>query len=457
MMRSLYAGVSGLKNHQTRMDVIGNNISNVNTYGFKSERVTFQDMLSQTMSGAAAPQENKGGVNPKQVGLGMMIASIDKIFTQGSLQTTGKETDLAITGDGLFILRDGDKKFYTRAGTFNIDRDGTLVNPGNGMKVEGWMARREADGAFSINTSTEEEDITLPIYGKDPARRTENVKFLCNLNSKAKILDTNATTEQISKHGWATRINVFDNLGNPYELNVRFWRTGTNAWLAESSLNGAGSVRADIVNQAGGPNQENTNARIRLEFSPEGRLIAAGDDGTPDRINRGDLNVNLSFQFPNEPVRRNIQLDLGQVGRIDKSITQFSSEFTTKMSEQDGYTLGYMESFKIGDSGRITGVYSNGQNRTLGQIALAVFTNPAGLTKAGESRFQVSNNSGNPQVGAAGVQGRGKINAGMLEMSNVDLSDAFTDMIVTQRGFQANSRTITTSDQMLQELLGLKR
>ena len=131
MMRSLFSGVSGLKNHQTRMDVIGNNISNVITYGFKTSRVTFQDMLSQTLSGAAKPEENVGGVNPKQVGLGMTIASIDRIFTQGSIQTTGNQTDLAISGDGFFMVSNGDKNFFTRAGTFSLDRDGNLVNPAN--------------------------------------------------------------------------------------------------------------------------------------------------------------------------------------------------------------------------------------------------------------------------------------------------------------------------------------
>ncbi len=456
MMRSLYAGVSGLKNHQTRMDVIGNNISNVNTYGYKAERVTFQDLLSQSMSGASAPQDNKGGVNPKQVGLGMMIASIDKLFTQGSLQTTGKETDLAISGDGMFILRDGDKKFYTRAGTFNIDKNGTLVNPGNGLKVQGWMAAADNDGVPRVNTTAAEQDIQLPIYGKDPAKRTDRVDFLCNLNSQAAILGANPNQDEIRKDGWTTRINVFDDQGRPQELTMRFWRTANNTWVGEANLAGAQDIRLDVNNQTG-QSQENTNNRIRLEFAPDGRLVSAGDHGTPDRLNSGELNVSLGFRMPNEPGRRTIQMNLGNVGQIDKSITQYASGFTTKVSEQNGYPMGYMESFRIDDSGRITGIYSNGQNKMLAQIAMAVFTNPAGLNKAGQNNYQVSNNSGDAQVGAAGVQGRGKINAGMLEMSNVDLSDSFTDMIVTQRGFQANSRTITTSDQMLQEVLGLKR
>ena len=141
MMRSLYSGVSGLQNHQTRMDVIGNNISNVNTTGFKKGRVNFQDMISQTMQGAARPNDEVGGVNPKQVGLGMTIASVDTIFTQGSLQSTGVNTDVAVQGNGFFILKDGDKSFYTRAGAFGLDANGVLVNPSNGMKLQGWMAQ----------------------------------------------------------------------------------------------------------------------------------------------------------------------------------------------------------------------------------------------------------------------------------------------------------------------------
>jgi len=155
MMRALFSGVAGLKNHQTRMDVIGNNIANVNTYGFKTSRVTFQDMLSQTIAGAAKPEENRGGVNPKQIGLGMTIASIDKIFTQGSLQTTGNQTDLAIQGDGFFVVSDGDKKYYTRAGTFGLDKNGTLVNPGNGLKVQGWKSRRSEWFRASATVSSE--------------------------------------------------------------------------------------------------------------------------------------------------------------------------------------------------------------------------------------------------------------------------------------------------------------
>ena len=167
MMRSLYSGVSGLQNHQTRMDVIGNNISNVNTNGFKRGRVTFQDMISQQMSGAAKPTEELGGVNPKEVGLGMTVAAIDNIFTQGNLQSTGVTTDLAIKGNGFFILKDGQESFYTRNGAFSLDSNGTLVNPANGMRVQGWMAE-EVNGQMIVKTAATPEDITIPVGSKDP-------------------------------------------------------------------------------------------------------------------------------------------------------------------------------------------------------------------------------------------------------------------------------------------------
>lgn len=457
MMRSLFSGVSGLKNHQTRMDVIGNNISNVNTYGFKTSRVTFQDMLSQTVAGAAKPEENKGGVNPKQVGLGMTVASIDRIFTQGSLQTTGNQTDLAIAGDGFFVMADGDKNFYTRAGTFGIDKDGTLVNPGNGLKVQGWMAETNAQGEKVINSSGTPEDLKIPVYGKVEAKETTNVRYKCNLDSKLPIVPANANQETIDASSIVTNIDIYDKKGDPHRLTLKLWHTGVNEWTASASLSGTDSpVTLDVVAGANQPNQENPNSEMKLRFSPDGRIIGIDDGGTPDSINQGSLLANLNYRIEGDPTVRTIKLNLGESGVLN-GITQFSSPSTTKGVEQDGYAMGYMESFNIDNSGVITGVYSNGTKQAVGQVATAVFTNPGGLTASGENLFEVSNNSGLANIGPAQEGGRGKMIAGTLEMSNVDLSEQFTDMIVTQRGFQANSRTITTSDQMLQELINLKR
>lgn len=457
MMRSLFSGVSGLKNHQTRMDVIGNNISNVNTYGFKSSRVTFQDMLSQTIAGAAKPEENKGGVNPKQVGLGMTIASIDKIFTQGSLQTTGKQTDLAITGDGFFLTAQGDKEYYTRAGTFSLDRDGRLVNPSNGLKVQGWMATTNEIGEKIVNSSADVEDIIIPIYDKIEARETSYVKYKCNLDSKMPILPPNATSKMRSSAGITTNIDIYDNLGDTHRLTLNFWKTSTNQWTASAAITDIrGLLTLDIPAGANQPNQANPTSKINLRFSPDGRLISVFDDSSPDELNQGSLLVNLNYRIAGDPTVRNINLDFGKAGLLE-GITQFSSPSTTKAIEQDGFPMGYMEDFNIDNSGIISGVYSNGVKQAVGQVAMTVFSNPQGLIVSGENLFEVSNNSGLPNTGTADEGGRGKIVAGTLEMSNVDLSDQFTDMIVTQRGFQANSRTITTSDQMLQELINLKR
>lgn len=464
MMRSLYSGVSGLKNHQVRMDVIGNNISNVNTHGFKTERVTFQDMISQELSGASEPKEAIGGINPKQVGLGSLIAAIDKIMTQGSLQSTGKNTDVAIVGDGFFVVREGNKEFYTRAGAFNVDRDGFYVNPANGLRVQGWNSRLDETGRKYINTSGSLEDIKIPLFQKEPARATSNVDFQSNLNSAALAIPLDATEEEIQKYindpdpskrrGHVTSIDVYDEQGNTRRLQTTFYKVRDNVWKMRMGLEDSTQLSVDVV----GPNGQNTQVpdtnELEVSFTPDGKIIAVSD-GT-DSQTTGKLEAKVSFRVAGNPTQQTINLNLGEAGLVS-GITQFSSDFTTKAVRQDGYTMGYMESFSIDNTGTITGVYSNGVKQPIATLAMAVFTNSAGLDKVGDTMFAYSMNSGEPNIGEAATQGRGKINAGLLEMSNVDLSDQFTDMIVTQRGFQANSRTIVTSDQMIQEVLGLKR
>lgn len=464
MMRSLYSGVSGLKNHQVRMDVIGNNISNVNTHGFKTERVTFQDMISQELRGASEPKENIGGVNPQQVGLGSLIAAIDKIMTQGSLQTTGKNTDVAISGEGFFIVKDGDKQFYTRAGAFNLDKNGYYVNPANGLKVQGWNSRLDDKGNKYINSAASIEDIIIPVYSKEPARATSQIDFKSNLNSSAPAVPPDATKEEITamindpdpkmRRGHVTTINTFDDQGIQREFKMEFYKVRDNTWKARLSMTDSTQLSVDVSGTGGQNTQLPGNTELEFGFTPDGKLVYVSDG--VDSMNSGKLNAKVSFRIPGNPAIQNFDLNLGEAGMVN-GITQFSSDFTTKAVKQDGYTMGYLESFSIDNSGTITGVFSNGVRQPLARVATAVFNNPAGLDKAGDTMFSYSMNSGEPNIGEAGVQGRGKINAGLLEMSNVDLSDQFTDMIVTQRGFQANSRTITTSDQMIQEVLGLKR
>jgi len=459
-MPSLYAGVSGLRNHGTRMNVVSNNIANVNTYGFKYGRATFQDMLSMNLSGAAAPTDRKGGVNPRQYGLGMMIASIDNIFTQGSLQTTGKVTDLAVTGEGFFIMKKGDETFFTRAGNFDLDRDGVLVQPANGLKVQGWMAQTTPDGKTVIDTSANIGDITIPVYGKLPARATTQIWYKSNLDLQMPIVPPGATEEQILANSVVTTIDTYDSEGQVHPVRVRFWHTGVNEWTARAEVllrneNGEEipvNSQIDVAGPTGTPNPGNT---FVLRFDTQGALLSVSDSDGTDTINQQTLAVKLAFQVEGRNPQT-ITLNLGEAGGYT-GITQFAAPTTTKAYMQDGYGLGYLESFVIDDNGVITGSYTNGQRKELAQVALAVFTNPGGLKKAGENFWTETNNSGLANIGQPETGGRGKINSGKLEMSNVDLAEQFTDMIVTERGFQANSRSITTSDQMIQELLTLKR
>ena len=469
MMRSLWAGVSGLQNHQTRMDVIGNNVANVNTTGFKRGRVNFHDMISQTMEGAARPRVEVGGVNPKQVGLGVQVAAIDTIHTQGSLQTTGVKSDVAIQGNGFFVMRSGEQNLFTRAGAFSLDEQGILVNPANGMRVQGWQAE-VIDGQTIINTSASLEDLVIPIGGKDPAAATTEVFLASNLNKNTPVIGADSSAAEIREGTWTVQYDIFDTFGNTHTLDVAFTRIPDepNRWNATVQINPELADETLQTIAVGGVESADAQTFV-VEFSNDGTLrsISNPEGGVQ---NDGDISVAISFQVPETsipidpdtglpegPATQSFNLNLGRVGAFTDSMTQYSSQSSTKVFRQNGYPMGYLEDYRIDQSGEITGVFSNGTNRTLGQIALASFVNPGGLEKAGENNYVQTINSGLADIGAPGTAGKGIMIAGTLEMSNVDLSQEFTDMIVTQRGFQANSRSIQTADQMLQEVLTLKR
>ncbi|MEW8971433.1 MAG: flagellar hook-basal body complex protein [Mesobacillus sp.] len=407
MLRSMYSGISGMKNFQTKLDVIGNNIANVNTYGFKKGRVTFKDTMNQTISGASAATENKGGKNPMQVGLGSTIASIDLIDTQSSLQTTGRALDLAISGDGYFVVKQGQSQMYTRAGNFYLDDNGTLVT-GEGLKVQ------------SYNEIGQLEDITVNVNALLPAKQTTELVMKGNLPKDAK-----GNSELLQQ------IKVVDDLGIEHVVDLKISPVDA----------AAGSWNLSFVDRSITVDPNNPNANV----VEQPITIPDYDPANPP----ADLSITLKVNDGNNGVRNlTVQMPV-------KDLTKEGGSMDAN-AYPDGNTQGALESFNIGSTGEINGVFSNGLVLTLGQLALAKFSNPSGLSKVGNNTFQESVNSGTANINVAG-EGRGSIAAGALEMSNVDLSEEFTEMITAQRGFQANTRIITTSDEILQELVNLKR
>ncbi len=657
MMRSLYAGVSGLRNHQTRMDVIGNNIANVNTVGYKGSRVTFQDVLSQTVRGASAGNGARGGTNPMQVGLGMGVASIDTLFTDGSFQPTGKPTDLSIQGAGFFILTDGTNQLYTRAGNFDFDNEGNYLVPGTGFRVAGWVA----DESGVVNANGPVTGIKIPVGVTMAAKVSTQTTSAGNLSADAPV----GTVVQAP-------VELYDSLGIAHKMNTTYYKVDNTTWLSKTTVSDA-SISTDTqwqqitFNTNGSfkeavtifppkttattlnipslamdktPNAVHTANQTVFDANGTPHAIsmtfttnAAGDgwtykisesgvknptivegtmdwDGTqyvqtphatpavpfssPITVKAGDSTYNFNFS-PNAPgtafnaaidsatyhsnsITQNtltipsLQMDAtspsshttpnttivdaagnphtvsitytengsgawnykytidgsdtATIGTMTwdnatstyqnapasitigaktytitttasaaplasafnssvsapltqatldnfnitpttkatpmsvkanlNAITSYAGESTVQV-EKDGYGAGTLDSKYIDTTGVIVGNFTNGQSKVLGQVALATFNNPSGLNKAGDNLFTKSVNSGEAKVGTAGSGGRGTFNPGNLEMSNVDLAQEFSNMIITQRGFQANSKIITTTDQMLEELANLKR
>lgn len=709
MLRSLSSSITGLQNHQTQMDVIGNNIANVNTVAYKSERVTFEESFSQLLEGASRPPGDSGGTNPLQVGSGMSVGSIDTLMTQGNLDTTGRTLDLAIEGESYYAVADGNANYYTRNGSFQLDSQGNVVLSTNGMILQGKMANNE--GEFPAGTTI--GDITIPYSEQSPAKATQSVSFSDNLNSESDAQGSviysqsflhhaqgtddlralrNSTGEDIGMEhgdvitisayiggsttlteatfvvgtgvgeistmdelasaisttlGWPGSVTVVDNPADPYNgslnivpsaqvdnLQVTSDNPLSNAYLnqalnvssrmspltsyytdtmrspAESSdlvselydANGdaLGLEDGDAISITGLVGDETINSdeegltltydsalttmndilvmtrdTLKLPLldgtvleNPTVSMNAGGsDDGIPDgslvvRGAKGEdfaltnitiratdsnnqtptptlFNSNMSFSVEqkakdvgvfdtsitiyddtgeehvltmtyvhtgepgvwdwsislngNETITQGargeitfgqdgsvasftfdddssqlvvnpnngsslmrIALDVGGPGDF-QGITQFSSETTVSAVAQDGYTTGSLDEISIDEFGYIEGTFSNGTSRRLAQIMLVDFTNPSGLLRMGDSIYAASANSGDPVFGAAGTQSSSVIKPGALEMSNVDLATEFTEMIVTQRGYQANSRVITVSDSMLEELVSLKR
>lgn len=583
MLRSLNSGVTGLRNHQVRIDVIGNNIANVNTAGYKAQRAEFQTLVSQTLREGTLPTDGRGGTNAQQVGLGIGVGAISSIQTQGALQYTGKSTDLSLQGEGYFVLSDGKNKYFTRDGSFDFDRQGTYIRPANGMKVQGWMA---VNG--NIDATGAPGDLQIPRGLNLQPKQTTFVNLKGNLKSDTNdividgVLKGNSTPGEVSPespvdvaikllnsknevvHGkltftqfpntltWSAKFDVdavdkdkiagnptldlgtitFDASGKmisntlnslsmafkpeygaaPIEANiipsqltmrpdVQTSRIGLQPAEGEVDVapgakglvhagrytmtvnffDALGNAHAgnlvfsrDLSSQSAANNTPGGTAKWRVSFTHSDPNIrndtqtAAGSGVGPLPIDMGtvtfdkagllvDSNLSpVTLKYINGSADSQIIFDPGKRGEIT-GLTQFTTSSTALVNDQDGYTSGTLQGFSIDDRGIISGVFTNGQIRQLAQAAVATFNNPQGLLNLGGNLLGRGNNSGDPQIGTASTGGRAAVASGNLELSNVDLAGSFADLIVTQRGFQANSRIITTSDEMLQELIQLKR
>ncbi len=390
MLRSLYSGISGLQAHQTMLDVTGNNIANVNTVGFKSSAVEFQDTLSQLTQGATAPNQTtgQGGTNPAAVGLGVKVAGVSTNLTQGTSEATGKATDLMLNGDGYFVIAAGGQQSYTRAGDFTFDSSGQLVTP-DGSVVQGWTA----NAAGTVNTGGPLGAVTLPAAATAAAQATTSGGFVGNLPSDG----TTPLVRQVPVYA-----------------------------------------------------PDGTASTATLTFTPLGGGSWSVSDGTPTVFPDLQFTAGALTSVPTTTTSNGISYDFSK-------LSGYAGISTLALDSQNGHAAGTLNSYTIGTDGTITGTFSNGVTQAIAQIAIANFSNPSGLEKQGDSKWGVSANSGTLAVGTAGAPGFGTISAGYLEASNVDLSQEFTNLIVAQRGFQANARVITTSDSVLQELVDLKR
>ncbi len=570
MLQAMFSGVSGLQAEQTGLDVIGNNIANVNTTGFKSGVATFETQLSQTLKSAAAPNGNQGGTDPSQVGLGVVVGAISVLQTQGNLQATGSNTDLALQGSGFFMVGSGSTVSYTRDGSFTLDGSGNLVNSATGQELLGYPA----DSTGKIDTTqqvTTSSNLKIPLGILTSVKQTTQASFQGNLDAGSSIqstyttldgnlannpttinttaydaqgnahqvsytftqgsptatdniwnvgitvdsipvtgthtmafnltsgaydaanssglpstlsitgqngapnfslnvnyastlsdISTNAATAHATTDGqsgslptWSTSINVYDSLGVKHNLVVNFQRTlvgadtgkgnpplaappasATAQWDWTVSENGVvlSSSTPGVVNPPG--TSLSTGSNSPLYFNTNGQLIDTSKQTavvTPTSGAGDPFSVAIDFS----------------------GISQLAGTPSVAANGQDGYPLGTLQSFSIDPTGLITGVFSNGQSQSLGQIATATFSQPSGLSASGNNDYTPTANSGQPQIGLPGQSGRGTISTGFLEMSNVDLSTQFTNMIVTQRGFEANTRIVTTVNTMLQDVLNL--
>ncbi len=434
ILNSMYSGVSGLQANGRGMSAISDNISNANTVGFKRSRVNFQDMMSMTIMGVG---------NFSQVGMGTAMMNVQQMFGQGSFSNSTNATDMAINGGGFFIVNGNVKgvsgDFYSRAGQFHFNKDGFLVNQQN-LRVQGYgVEADDPDGTIMGGLG----DIRITDT-QIPPRATENIEMNANLNSEADTavgpFDGTSFDTAMSTSNYHTVTTVYDSLGNSHDLTVYFTKTGTapNEWEY--------NVVADDGDLGGVAGEPNVLTTGNIEFDNDGNLVNLD----------GNL-FNVTFEGA---AAQDITIDLGTPGSTDideVGLTQYSSSSTVHFTSQDGYATGNLSYINVNEDGLITGAYSNGEMLNLGKVALANFTADQGLDKMGGNLWKETSKSGEALVGEANTGTRGTIKGNSLEESNVDIAEEFVDMIITQKAYDANAKSIQSTDQMLDTILTLKR
>ena len=409
MLGSLFTGVSGLNANTTAMSVISDDIANVNTTGFKSNQALFANILSQSLGGSTGTND---------IGRGVYFWGQSPVWSQGTLETTTNATDLAINGKGLFVLRDeAGNVFYSRAGTFNFDKGGNLVNP-SGLIVQGYAI--QSDGTLG-----QIGNINIPL-GSSPPSATSQITMSLNLNSGATSGDTYSTT-----------ITAYDSLGNAIPLTVTFTNSGSGTWDWTASVDSSTGTCSSSGTIAFNSNGEIDPANCDPASANPTIAITGLADGA------ADMSVTWNY--------------LDSSGATTNNITGYASASATSFLSQNGYAAGTLQSTSISADGKFTGSYSNGQLVPLFQLAMADFPSYAGLTKMGGTLYAESINSGQAMLGTPGSGRLGSVSSNTLEMSNVDLASEFVNLITTQRAFEANAKVITTSDQILEDLINIKR
>lgn len=495
MMRSLFSGVAGLKVHQTKMDVIGNNIANVNTVGFKSSSVVFSDVFYQTTQSSSGPNKENdiAGVNSKQIGLGANVSAISKnISGTGGSQTTNNAFDCMLTGDSFFITKNGGRTYFTKNGAFTVDADGTLTTS-DGAKVQGWQVdpddptKTKPGPVSNLNIMSPENMYTDPEATKAAyiSGNIDKTDTQLASGSSGRIFQTNFYDKLGYKYTAKFSMKQSSVSDNSYFVELKdilrdgksmmYTATKKDDGTTEYTATGWGASLTKDKQELGGVSPVDDVADGKPNFGDDigfnvvfdgttGKFKSLVEEGSADHDSTSmddsvmkSIFLNIGGKSPNP--FENIEIDFSQLTMFASST---SSKIESTMGDVDGNNKGKMKGAMTGasidTSGKIYGSYDNGDLKLLGQIAVAGFKNPGGLEAVGNSNFVETMNSGNfDGIGKDVTADGGKINTGMLEMSNVDLAAQFTDMITTQRGFQANSRTITTTDSILEELINLKR